>query len=140
MQVWKFGGTSVGKPERMHAIRNLVTADSGRKIVVLSALSGSTNALIAIGEAAKAGKKEDADNQIKALYDHYDAFIKELFSKPKSLEKGQDVIKNEFGFIRSLINIKPFGAKQEKEMVAEGEILSTQLFQAYLDEQGESSV
>jgi aspartate kinase len=54
MQVWKFGGTSVGKPERMHSIRELLNSDPSRKIVVLSALSGSTNALIAIGEAAKA--------------------------------------------------------------------------------------
>ena len=46
MQVWKFGGTSVGKPERMHSIRNLITEDGGRKIVVLSALSGTTNSLI----------------------------------------------------------------------------------------------
>jgi len=53
MQVWKFGGTSVGKPERMQSIRNLVTEDKGQKIVVLSALSGTTNSLIEIGEAVK---------------------------------------------------------------------------------------
>jgi aspartate kinase len=139
MQVWKFGGTSVGKPERMHSIRSLVTADSGRKIVVLSALSGSTNALIAIGEAVKAGQKDQAIEQIRSLYDHYASFIKELYSTPEGLKKGQEIIDKEFGFIRSLVGIKNFGEKQDKELVAEGEILSTQMFNAYMEEMGESS-
>ena len=60
MQVWKFGGTSVGKPERMHAIKNLITEDGNRKIVVLSALSGTTNALISIGESLKANNDAEA--------------------------------------------------------------------------------
>ena len=53
MHVWKFGGTSVGKPERMQSIRELRTEDDTRKVVVLSALSGTTNALLSIGEALK---------------------------------------------------------------------------------------
>jgi aspartate kinase len=140
MQVWKFGGTSVGKPERMHSIRNLVTADSGRKIVVLSALSGTTNALISMGESAKANNDAEVQEKIDALKAHYDAFIKELYSTEEGLQKGQAVVDNEFNFIRSVLKSRPFGLKQDKELVAQGEIMSTQMFQAYLEEVGESSV
>ncbi len=140
MQVWKFGGTSVGKPERMHSIRNLVTADSGRKIVVLSALSGTTNALISMGESAKANNEAEVQEKIDSLKAHYDAFIKELYSTEEGLKKGQAIVDNEFNFIRSVLKSRPFGLKQDKELVAQGEIMSTQMFQAYLEEVGESSV
>ena len=139
MQVWKFGGTSVGKPERMHSIRNLITEDTGRKIVVLSALSGTTNSLIAIGESLKANSDTEATEKINALYAHYQAFIKELYKTESGYNKGKTIIENEFNFIRSLVNIKPFSLKQEKEIVAEGELLSTQMFEAYLQEEGVSS-
>jgi aspartate kinase len=56
------------------------------------------------------------------------------------LASGQTIVDNEFGFIKSLVGIKPFTIKQEKELVAEGEILSTKMFQAYLEEKGENSV
>ncbi len=139
MQVWKFGGTSVGKPERMHSIRNLITEDSGRKIVVLSALSGTTNSLISIGESLKANNDAEAIEKIDTLYAHYEAFIKELYKTDEGYTKGKTIIDNEFNFIRSLVNIKPFTLKQEKEIVAEGELLSTQMFEAYLQEEGVSS-
>jgi aspartate kinase len=139
MQVWKFGGTSVGKPERMHSIRELITADATPKIVVLSALSGSTNALIAIGEAIKTNNTSEATSQIDVLYAHYQAFIKELYSTEAGLAAGQIIIDKEFDFIRSLVAIAPFTSKQEKEIVAEGELLSTQMFEAYLQEEGLAS-
>ncbi len=139
MQVWKFGGTSVGKPERMHSIRNLITEDSGRKIVVLSALSGTTNSLISIGESLKSNNDAEAIEKIDTLYAHYEAFIKELYKTEEGYTKGKTIIDNEFNFIRSLVNIKPFTLKQEKEIVAEGELLSTQMFEAYLQEEGVSS-
>lgn len=140
MQVWKFGGTSVGKPERMHSIRNLINSTDTRKIVVLSALSGTTNALLAIGESAKTNLDSDATDKIDALKAHYDAFLPDLFQTTEGLAEGQQIIDNEFSFIRSLVGIKPFTIKQDKELVAEGELLSTQMFEAYLREQGDSSV
>jgi aspartate kinase len=139
MQVWKFGGTSVGKPERMHSIRNLITEDSSRKIVVLSALSGTTNSLISIGESLKSNNDVEAIEKIGTLYAHYESFIKELFKTEEGYKKGKTIINNEFNFIRSLVNIKPFTLKQEKEIVAEGELLSTQMFEAYLQEEGVGS-
>ncbi|MCY7358379.1 MAG: aspartate kinase [Rudanella sp.] len=140
MHVWKFGGTSVGKPERMHSIRNLVTGDSTRKIIVLSALSGTTNALLSIAESLKANQVDEAAEKVEHLKAHYDSFVRELYKTSEGLAKGQQIIENEFSFIRSLVRIRPFTLKQDKELVAEGELLSTQMFQAYLDEQGEKSV
>ncbi len=140
MHVWKFGGTSVGRPERMQAVRQLITTDATRKIVVLSALSGTTNALLSIGESLKGNRGDEAIEKLEQLRAHYDLFIQQLYQTPAGLANGQRVVENEFSFIRSLLGIKPFSLKQEKELVAEGELLSTQLFQAYLAEQGESSV
>ncbi|WP_341226491.1 aspartate kinase [uncultured Arcticibacterium sp.] len=140
MQVWKFGGTSVGKPERMKSIRDLVKADETRKIVVLSALSGSTNALLSIGEALSQGDKKLAFSRIDELFAHYETFIAELFSTEESLAEGKLIIEKEFSFISSLANVNIYTPRQDKKMVAEGEILSTQLFTAYMKEQGESVV
>jgi aspartate kinase len=140
MQVWKFGGTSVGKPERMKSIRNLVTEDKTRKIVVLSALSGTTNGLLAIGEAIKQHKNTEALENISSLKNHYQTFIEELYATPEGLAQGQKIIDTEFDFIASLVNISPFTQKQDKELVAQGEILSTQMFAAYMEEVGDSVV
>jgi aspartate kinase len=140
MQVWKFGGTSVGKPERMKSIQQLVTSTEDQKIVVLSALSGSTNTLLSIGEAAKKHEDIAAEKLINELFAHYETFVSELFTTEDGLKKGQLIIENEFNYIRSLVTIKPFTIKQEKILVAEGELLSTQIFAASLVEQNISSV
>ncbi|UBM57436.1 aspartate kinase [Marinilongibacter aquaticus] len=138
MQVWKFGGTSVGKPERMKSIRNLVTADAGKKVVVLSALSGSTNALLSIGESLMRANKEEATLKIDELLAHYEQFVHALFASEEGLKSGKTIVANEFNFIRSLANLNHYNQKHDKQMVAQGEIMSTQLFTAYMKEQGES--
>ncbi len=139
MQVWKFGGTSVGKPERMQSIRQLITADGKPKIVVLSALSGSTNTLLSISESLIAQNQAEAKSKANALRAHYDTFLTELYRTPAGLGKGQAIIEKEFSFIDSLIATVPYTVKQEKEMVALGELLSTQIFEAYLQEEGVNS-
>ncbi len=140
MQVWKFGGTSVGKPERMKSIRDLVTNTKNRKIVVLSALSGSTNALLGFGEALTKANKALAMAQMDELYAHYQAFIQELFSTEAGLDEAKEIVEKEFRFIRSLTEVKIYSPKYDKRMVAQGEIMSTQLFTAYMREMGESVV
>jgi len=139
MQVWKFGGTSVGKPERMKSIRRLITEDGQPKIVVLSALSGSTNTLLSISESLNAGNTSEAKAKATELRAHYDQFLTELYSTPAGLGKGQAIVEKEFNFIDSLIATAPYTGKQEKEMVALGELLSTQIFEAFLQEEGVSS-
>ncbi|MHA8093284.1 aspartate kinase [Aquirufa lenticrescens] len=139
MQVWKFGGTSVGKPERMKSIRQLITEDGQPKIVVLSALSGSTNTLLSISESLNAGNPSEAKAKARELRAHYDQFLTELYSTPAGLGQGQAIVAKEFAFIDSLIATSPYTVKQEKEMVALGELLSTQIFEAFLQEEGISS-
>ena len=139
MQVWKFGGTSVGKPERMKSIRQLITEDGQPKIVVLSALSGSTNTLLSISASLNAGNAAEAKEKANELRAHYDQFLTELYSTPAGLGKGQAIIQKEFAFIDGLIATAPYTLKQEKEMVALGELLSTQIFEAFLEEEGVSS-
>jgi aspartate kinase len=139
MQVWKFGGTSVGKPERMKSIRQLITEDGQPKIVVLSALSGSTNTLLSISASLNDGNTAEANAKANELRAHYDQFLTELYNTPAGLGKGQAIIAKEFAFIDGLIATSPYGLKQEKEMVALGELLSTQIFEAFLEEEGVSS-
>ena len=123
----------------MRSIRNLITADDTRKVVVLAALSGSPNALLAIGAALKTNSDAEVNTQIDALKAHYDAFVAELYKTDAGRAAGQQIVDSEFSFIRSLTRVKPFTLKQEKELVAEGELLSTQLFRAYLEEEGVAS-
>jgi aspartate kinase len=139
MQVWKFGGTSVGKPERMKSIRSLIAEDGKPKFVVLSALSGSTNTLLSISESLNTGNASEAKAKATELRAHYDQFLTELYSTPAGLGKGQSIVEKEFNFIDSLIATTPYTVKQEKEMVALGELLSTQIFEAFLQEEGVSS-
>ena len=81
MKIMKFGGTSVGKPERMFQVKDLITRDNEPKIVVLSALSGTTNTLVAIGDAMSCGDKDKATSLIQQLHAHYKNFINELLVK-----------------------------------------------------------
>lgn len=78
MKVMKFGGTSVGKPERMHQIVTLVTKETEPVIVVLSALSGTTNALVEIGNHIANGDRNTAKQCIDKLEAHYQSFITDL--------------------------------------------------------------
>ena len=98
MKVLKFGGTSVGSPERMKKLLDIINADE-RQIVVLSAVSGTTNSLVEIGQAYLAGNKTGAAELIKKLKDKYEIFIKELFAKPEYLEQGKEVIDYHFGLL-----------------------------------------
>jgi aspartate kinase len=133
MKVLKFGGTSVGKPERMHDVARLITKDGERKLVVLSAVSGTTNSLIEIGDLIGRSAHEAAFEAINKLHESYSVFIKSLYSTPQGLAAGESVVTRHFDFIRSLAE-KPYTIKESKELVAEGELISTQLFFAYLQE------
>src|SRR5687768_6496071 len=133
MVVLKFGGTSVGKPERMKKIAELVLGTPGKKIVVLSALSGTTNALVAIGDNLLAGQKAKAEEETAALEKHYHAFIKELYSSEAFLAIGQEIVSRFFIFIRMLA-AGQFDNKSYRELLAQGELISTELFYQHLQE------
>ena len=131
----KFGGTSVGKPERMHQVAQLITQDDEPRIVVLSALSGTTNSLVAIGEAMAAGNREMAKEQIDKLETHYQSFIKELLKTDSTYNKAKKIVTEHFEFLNIILRIS-FSEALNKDILAQGELLSTKLFSAYLEEKG----
>jgi aspartate kinase len=135
MKVMKFGGTSVGKPERMHQVAQLITKDDEPRIVVLSALSGTTNSLVAIGEAMAAGNRALAKEQIDKLEAHYQNFIKELLKTDTAYSKAKKIVTEHFEFLNIILKIS-FSEALNKDILAQGELLSTKLFSAYLEEKG----
>lgn len=138
MKVLKFGGTSVGSAERMKNLVQLIHSPEP-KIVVLSAMSGTTNALVEIGNALYAKQHDKAKQLIDALEKKYEAAIKELYSKESSLAKGKELVKNHFNYIRSF-TLDLFTANEEKAILAQGELLSTAMVHFYLEEIGIPSV
>ncbi|PZR26593.1 MAG: aspartate kinase [Citrobacter freundii] len=135
MKVMKFGGTSVGKPERMHHIASLVTKEEEPTLVVLSALSGTTNALVEIGDNIAKGDRVAAKQTIDKLEAHYQQFIAELVKKPAAVEKTRQIVAEHFEFLNIILKIS-FSEALNKDILAQGELLSTKLFAAYLEEQG----
>jgi aspartate kinase len=133
MKVMKFGGTSVGRPERIKQVAALVTQQDEPVLVVLSALSGTTNALVEIGNLLSAGKKQEAAQVIDQLEKHYQAFIVELVSGKEAQEEAADVIEEHFGFLRIIQRIS-FSEALRRDILAQGELLSTKLFSVYCSE------
>ena len=133
----KFGGTSVGKPERMHQVRELIERDTEPKIVVLSALSGTTNALVSIGESCAQGEKARAKGQIELLAAHYHAFVQALLKTGPAQEKAKGIVSEHFEFLNIILKIS-FNEALNKDILAQGELLSTKLFSCYLEQEGVS--
>ncbi len=133
MLVVKFGGTSVGKPERMKKIADLVLGMPGKKIVVLSALSGTTNALVRIGEHLIAQQVTAASQEMIDLEKHYQQFIKELYESEAYQAIGQEIVSRYFSLFRLLAAGK-FDDRSYRELVAQGELISTELFYHHLQE------
>ncbi len=132
MKVLKFGGTSVGKPDRMHAIADLIEG-TDRKLVVLSAVSGTTNALVAISEALSAGDQSKGSQLIDDLFTPYTEFVNQLYNSIEAKTKGEAIVKAHYEFVKSYVG-KPFGSVETKILLAEGELISTALFHEYLKE------
>ncbi|MEJ7914032.1 MAG: aspartate kinase, partial [Chitinophagaceae bacterium] len=95
MKVMKFGGTSVGKPERMHHVASLITADQAPKIVVLSAVSGTTNALVNISTALSKSDRSGAKELIDSLEKEYKTFILSLVTTDAQ-SRAEEVLKEHF--------------------------------------------
>lgn len=134
MKVMKFGGTSVGKPERMHQVCELITADDERKIVVLSALSGTTNALVAISNKLSERDKVGAQELISQLELHYRNFVEQLVNSAELKASAHAIVNEHFDFLNIILKIS-FSEALNKDILAQGELLSTKLFCIYLQEQ-----
>jgi aspartate kinase len=138
MKVLKFGGTSVGSPDRMKKLLDIINP-AEQQIVVLSAVSGTTNSLVEIGQAYLTGDKQKAAHLITILKDKYEVFIKELLAKPEFYEQGKEVIDYHFRLLSGLAN-DLFTPIEDKIILAQGELLSTTLYHIYLKEIGVPSV
>lgn len=135
MIILKFGGTSVGKPERLKKVGDLVLRNTGRKIVVLSALSGTTNTLVAIGDHLLSGRHAEAETEIARLENHYQAYARDLFTSNEYQAIGQDIVSRYFSLIR-LLAAGHFDDRSYRELLAQGELASTEFFYYHLRERG----
>ncbi len=134
MNILKFGGTSVGTAERMKALVSLVNG-TDRKIIVLSAMSGTTNTLVEICNALYQKEHTQANAMIDALEKKYMAEVEKLYVAIEYKNKGLDLIKNHFNYLRSF-TLDMFTSNEEKAILAQGELLSTALFYFHLQEIG----
>jgi len=137
MKVLKFGGTSVGSAARMKDVAKLI-CDGEQKIVVLSAMSGTTNSLVEISDYFYKNNTSGALEKINSLEQKYYEVIDELYSKAEFKTKANQTIKSQFEFLRSFSK-SVFTLFEEKAILAQGELLSTAMFQLYLEETGENS-
>ena len=138
MKVLKFGGTSVGSAQRMKDVAKLIT-DGEQKIVVLSAMSGTTNTLVEISDYLYKKNPEGANEVINKLEAKYKQHIDELFSTEEYKQKTLEFVKSVFDYIRSFTK-DIFTLFEEKVILAQGEIISTNMVTNYLCEQGVKAV
>lgn len=138
MKVLKFGGTSVGSAQRMKDVAKLIT-DGEQKIAVLSAMSGTTNTLVEISDYLYKKNPEGANEVINKLEAKYKQHIDELFSTEEYKQKTLEFVKSVFDYIRSFTK-DIFTLFEEKVILAQGEIISTNMVTNYLCEQGVKAV
>ena len=131
----KFGGTSLGSPERMHHLVSLINKENEPAIIVLSALSGTTNALVEIADNIAKGDRLLAKKNIDKLEVHYRAYIRELVKNERAVIKANNIVAEHFEFLTIILKIS-FSEALSKDILAQGELLSTKLFSVYMEEQG----
>lgn len=138
MKVMKFGGTSVGSPSRMKDVVELVRS-RGRNIVVLSAMSGTTNTLVTVTDYLRGGNRMGAAETLTSLKNKYSGVIEELFSSSLQKEKGKRIVD---GIFNDLFSYTPENLTEsgEKEILSKGELLSTNLVTLYMEELGIKAV
>ena len=134
MLVLKFGGTSVGSVENMINVKNIIN-DGQKKVVVLSAMSGTTNALVNISEAIKTGQQDTAQTVIDQLKVHYANTINTLLTNKEINAEVTAYVASVFSGVEAQIN-QPFTALTYNTLVAQGELLSTFIFSRFLMQEG----
>ena len=137
MKVMKFGGTSVGSAQRMKGVASLIN-DGEDKIVVLSAMSGTTNSLVEICGYLANNNPEGANEVINKLEGLYKKHINELYSTEEYKQQTSALVKEVFDYLRSFTK-QVFTSVEERIILAQGEIISTNMVTNYLKEQGISA-
>lgn len=138
MLVQKFGGTSVGSAERIKEVGRIVT-DGERKIVVLSAMSGTTNGLVEIAQFLYVKKHKEANQAIDTLQERYEGVISELYSTDGGKEKAGEMLRLHFNRLRAYTQ-DLFTIYEERAVLALGELISTALMHYHLEEIGVKNV
>lgn len=138
MRILKFGGTSVGSVQRMKDVAKLISTGE-QNIIVLSAMSGTTNTLVEISDYLYKKNPDGAGEIINTLEQKYFGVVNELYTTEEYKSKALEYIKVHFAYMRSLTK-ELFTLFQEKEMLAQGELISTGLVNFYLNEIGVKSV
>jgi len=139
MKVMKFGGTSVGSPDRMKNVASLITASGEPTFVVLSAMSGTTNSLVEVADYLYKKNPEGANEVINNLEKQYVKHVDELLSDPQHRERLRAFLVDEFNYLRSFTK-DLFTSFEEKTIVAQGEVISTNMMVSYLQEIGVKAV
>ncbi|MGX8696614.1 MAG: amino acid kinase family protein, partial [Prevotella sp.] len=139
MKVMKFGGTSVGTPQRMKEVAQLVTRSGEPVFVVLSAMSGTTNSLVEISDYLYKKNPDGANEVINNLERKYERHVQELFSTEEYRTQTREFLRDEFQYLRSFTK-ELFTSFEEKSIVAQGEIISTNMMANYMKEQGINAV
>ncbi len=139
MKVMKFGGTSVGSPERMKHVAQLITKSGEPTFVVLSAMSGTTNSLVEISNYLYKKNPEGANDVINQLEKKYYTHVDELYTTEEYRTLAKEFLKNEFKYLRSFTK-DLFTSFEEKAIVAQGEIISTNMVVFHLKEIGINAV
>ena len=135
----KFGGTSVGTPARMKDVASLITKSGEPTMVVLSAMSGTTNALVEIANYYYKKNPDGALEAISQLEKKYNSYLDELYSLDECKETIKEFFLKEFDLLRSFTQAN-FSTFEEKVILAQGEIISTNMMTAYLQEQGVKTI
>ncbi len=139
MKVMKFGGTSVGSPERMKGVASLVTESGEPTFIVLSAMSGTTNSLVEVSDYLYKKNPEGANEVINNLEKKYMQHVEDLYSTEEMKKTTREFLQGEFNYLRSFTK-DLFTSFEEKSIVAQGEIMSTNMVVNYLKEQGVKAV
>jgi len=139
MKVFKFGGTSVGSPENMRSVMQIITEDGEPKIVVLSAMSGTTNSLVEISNKLYDADKSAATKLISDLKDKYIKVIEELYKTSEGKAEGFKIIDSHFDLLQEQVEGE-FNATKEQIIIAQGELISTAMFTELLKECGVKTV
>ncbi len=134
MRVLKFGGTSVGSAEKIQNVADIIN-DGVPKIVVLSAMSGTTNFLEAIVKLLYKAKNEEAAEKISELKKQYEAVVEELFKTEESKKKGKEMIDHHFNYMLSFTQ-DSFTIYEERALLAQGELISSAFLYFHLQERG----
>ena len=136
----KFGGTSVASAERIAHVADLITATDEVKIVVLSAMAGTTNALVEIGHQLMAHHQHEALTILTKLKHKYEAETRLLFPNPQSYDKAWTLVNETFFFLEQICYAESFTLFDEKKILARGELLSTAMMLRHLADRGVQAI